>query len=368
MATFKTEINVKNDADGYDILLPKTTYDMVRTDDGSKLSDVRINGKELKGEITIETTTEAPPINHASNTTQYGAGTSSQYGHVKLSDNYTSNSGGAGNSLGASQTALYNAYNSLNSKIADLSTGKFLPITGGTLTGDLRIKSGSNYGTKLNLGDGDYVHLYERTDDNLDIKAKTIDLLCTNLYQNGKPIGGGAGSKKNVTKYSQELSNIPVLQNNQNNGTRLNFYGNVLTGQSWVLSFRMDVSSIRDFEQFYVLGILPNLIDRVEFTWSNYFDTASTKSWYCRMGYFSLKDAFNGFDTSSGIVGIFYSNSSPFWVRGDYYSYSPSQCFFVTKETENQFNISSGINYVSAWKNISQPSFRFMNLTSYRYY
>lgn len=65
-----------------------------------------------------------------------------------------------------------------------------LPISGGTLTGNLRIKNSSNYGMKLNFGDGEYVYLHESTDDNLDIKAKTINFLCTNLRQNGTDIGG----------------------------------------------------------------------------------------------------------------------------------------------------------------------------------
>lgn len=65
-----------------------------------------------------------------------------------------------------------------------------LPVGGGTLTGNLRIKNGSNYGMKLNFGDSEYVYLHESTDDNLDIKAKTINFLCTNLRQNGTDIGG----------------------------------------------------------------------------------------------------------------------------------------------------------------------------------
>lgn len=51
---------------------------------------------------------------------------------------------------------------------------KALPITGGTLTGNLTIKGSDNYGTKINLGDGDLVHLAEPTDDVLEIKAKSL--------------------------------------------------------------------------------------------------------------------------------------------------------------------------------------------------
>ena len=50
------------------------------------------------------------PSSHASTATTYGVGTASNYGHVKLSDTYASNVGAAANSIGASQSALYNAY------------------------------------------------------------------------------------------------------------------------------------------------------------------------------------------------------------------------------------------------------------------
>ncbi len=53
---------------------------------------------------------------HASSSTTYGAGTASNYGHVKLSNTYTSSVGAASDSLGASQTALYNAYAALLDK------------------------------------------------------------------------------------------------------------------------------------------------------------------------------------------------------------------------------------------------------------
>ena len=51
------------------------------------------------------------PTSHASTGTGYGAGNASNYGHVKVSDTYTSNVGAAANSIAASQTALYNVYN-----------------------------------------------------------------------------------------------------------------------------------------------------------------------------------------------------------------------------------------------------------------
>lgn len=57
------------------------------------------------------------PVNHASADTTYGRGSNSAYGHVKLSDTYTSNPGSASEGMGASGKALNDAYNALNSSI-----------------------------------------------------------------------------------------------------------------------------------------------------------------------------------------------------------------------------------------------------------
>ncbi len=59
---------------------------------------------------------------------------------------------------------------------ADTVDGKhasdFLSVSGGTITGNLRLKGSANYGSKLNFGDGDYVYLHEDTDDHLLIYAR----------------------------------------------------------------------------------------------------------------------------------------------------------------------------------------------------
>lgn len=59
----------------------------------------------------------ATPTAHASTATTYGAASASNYGHVKLSDNYTSSAGTAASGIGASSAAVYNAYNTLNSNL-----------------------------------------------------------------------------------------------------------------------------------------------------------------------------------------------------------------------------------------------------------
>ncbi len=59
---------------------------------------------------------------------------------------------------------------------ADTVDGKhasdFLSVSGGTITGNLRLKGNANYGSKLNFGDGDYVYMHEDTDDHLLIYAR----------------------------------------------------------------------------------------------------------------------------------------------------------------------------------------------------
>ena len=58
-----------------------------------------------------------------------------------------------------------------NGKAAGSHSHSYLPLSGGTLTGNLRLKNSGNYGLKLNFGDSDYVYFYEPTDDFLEIKG-----------------------------------------------------------------------------------------------------------------------------------------------------------------------------------------------------
>ena len=79
------------------------------------------------------------PKSHAASSTTYGGATESNYGHVKLSDTYNSkvSSGAAANSVGASQNALYNAYNTLNNKVSAIS---YVKVSGTLTAGQTSIK------------------------------------------------------------------------------------------------------------------------------------------------------------------------------------------------------------------------------------
>lgn len=81
----------------------------------------------------------------------------------------------------------------------DIITGKYLPLAGGTITGNLAINGttttnnivlnkAGNFGNKINFGDGDYVYLEEASDDSLTIYgSKKISL-------NGSGFGYNFGS------------------------------------------------------------------------------------------------------------------------------------------------------------------------------
>ena len=61
------------------------------------------------------------PTMHASCETTYGVGTANYYGHLKISDTFTSCVGGAAEGVAASQKALYDAYVCLSSSASSLA-------------------------------------------------------------------------------------------------------------------------------------------------------------------------------------------------------------------------------------------------------
>ena len=84
------------------------------------------------------------------------------------------------------------------------------PSAGGTISGatiiqgNLTLKTASsNYGCKINFGDGDYVHISEPTDDNMEIKAKNVNFIVSgNITKNGAAFGG--------TMTKSEIDNVMI--------------------------------------------------------------------------------------------------------------------------------------------------------------
>lgn len=106
--------------------------------------------------------------------------------------NFNSIDGVKGNNESSYRTGFVNLTAS-NIGALSLSGGTVsgaLTVTGATtLEGNVRIKpSGANYGSVINIGNGDYIRISEDTDDILSVKAKQINITSTNqnaIYING---------------------------------------------------------------------------------------------------------------------------------------------------------------------------------------
>ena len=94
--------------------------------------------------------TSRAPTAHATTATTYGGGTSSNYGHVKVSDNYTSSAGNASQSVAASSKAVYDAYTTAYNKANH--NHPYLPLSGGTLTGNVVYPIESNSSSNTAAG------------------------------------------------------------------------------------------------------------------------------------------------------------------------------------------------------------------------
>ena len=84
------------------------------------------------------------PKSHASTDTTYGKGDASHFGHVELSDNYTSSAGAAANGVAASSKALADAYSVLNTNMKKSTN---IDITSSTILGWYNARSGENCDT-----------------------------------------------------------------------------------------------------------------------------------------------------------------------------------------------------------------------------
>ena len=82
-----------------------------------------------------------------------------------------------------------------------------LPVSGGTITGDLRLKGTGNFGNKLRFGDGDYVIISEPTDDVLNLKAKKITLTVSDTDYSTATLHPMICSTTDLTAGSSTLAN-----------------------------------------------------------------------------------------------------------------------------------------------------------------
>lgn len=108
-------------------------------------------------------------------------------------------------SYGHTTSVSYKALTS--SDIPDLS-GVYLPLSGGTLTGDLYLRGG-NYGRSIIFGDSTYVYLQEDTDDHLTIKGSKGITLLTQSSSYGLVIGSSSSGVP-VTIYGTTSAGLTI--------------------------------------------------------------------------------------------------------------------------------------------------------------
>lgn len=171
-----------------------------------------------------------------------------------------------------------------------------LPITGGTLTGNLRIKGSGNYGMKLNLGDSDYVYLYEPTDDCLEIKgSKQINLVTQKLLLNGEEFSGG-GAKIATGTYVGNAA-VPSYTTNSFQSTR-----------SINLGFR---------PQFVFVGCVS--LSAADVPWSMYYDTRYDVYVYSNYAYDGYPFKSSQGDSHTNLAACLEITSTGFNVRNARY-------------------------------------------------
>lgn len=106
-----------------------------------------------------------------------------------------------------------------------------LPLSGGTLTGNLKVTlNGSASGASINLGDGDYVHISEPTDDHMELKARTINLVVSD--KDGVKVNG----KNVIEKYFLNTGYLAPLRTSyvvSTEGDSLHLLGRMDTSNSY---------------------------------------------------------------------------------------------------------------------------------------
>lgn len=138
-------------------------------------------GTESSGGVSF--LKELTDIYHNENGILRADGTAVQNGDVLVYDSTNArwsaaaqSGGGGGSSVSWGEESGYTAPLTVDgvSKTVLLNgaLSGYLPLTGGTLTGPLRLKNTGNYGLAINFGDGNYVYLKEATDDVLSIYAR----------------------------------------------------------------------------------------------------------------------------------------------------------------------------------------------------
>lgn len=100
-----------------------------------------VHAKSIYENKTLLSNKYAVKSHASTSSSTYGCGTANNWGHVKLSDSYTSSSGAASSGVAASSKALYDAYTTLNAKFKVKILEDAIVDSNGTVTLNDNVKN-----------------------------------------------------------------------------------------------------------------------------------------------------------------------------------------------------------------------------------
>ena len=173
---------------------------------------------------------------------------------------YTHPTGGANKTISAANGKVLSAITvdslghvtSVDSKtlasadIPDLS-GTYLPLTGGTLTGDLRLKNSGSYGLTLYFGDSSYAYITEDTDDHFTMYGRKGITMLTSSSSYSFVIGSSSAAAP-VTIYGNTTAygNITMgAQTDTSSCKTLTLYGRTSSSYPAITVYGVASSSTR---------------------------------------------------------------------------------------------------------------------------
>lgn len=158
---------------------------------------------------------------HSSSTTDYGIGTASVYGHVKLSDTYASavTNGTAAKGMGASQYAVYQIYATLTKKIEELEDSVSSHASTNATSSVLgHVKIGSN----ISITDG----LISLTSDNIKGALGYTPMQASDLKPGtGISISSTTITNSGVRSISTGTANGAISVNTNGTSVNVSIYG-----------------------------------------------------------------------------------------------------------------------------------------------
>ena len=245
---------------------------------------------------------------------------------------------------------MLDTHNVDNHAHKELLDGK-LDKTGGTITGNTTIQgnlklksSSSNYGNKINFGDGDDVHLYEVSDDKLEIKASNVDFVVSgNITKNGNTFGG------KMTK--NEIDNVMIGTGNYNTALGRNSLQNNTTGYNNTANGFCALQNNTTGN-----GNTANGFYALQKNTTGRYNTAN--------GYYTLRENTTGNgNTANGCYALQYNTTG-------YYN-TANGCYALEDNTTGYYNTANGCyalqNNTTGYGNTANGHFALYDLTSYNH-